>query len=120
MKLLIRNLSRTTSEQALLKLFEEYGKVQSCHLILDKESGESKGFGFVEMPKQGEAKAATKALNGKEMDGNKIRVKKAESKALEKTSDNVVKKDELTSKKKTKAGDTGKFIWKNKVNKNQN
>jgi RNA recognition motif-containing protein len=47
---------------------------------MDKETGSSKGFGFVEMPKQGEAKAAIKVLNGMELDGSKIRVKKAEEK----------------------------------------
>jgi len=48
--------------------------------VLDKQTGNSKGFGFVEMPKQGDAKAAIKNLNGKEIDGSKIRVKKAEPK----------------------------------------
>ncbi|NOQ77667.1 MAG: RNA-binding protein [Methylococcaceae bacterium] len=79
MKLLIRNLSRTTTETELQELFESYGTVQSCSLVMDKETGSSKGFGFVEMPKVGEAKAAMKALNGKDIDGNKIRVKKSES-----------------------------------------
>ena len=80
MKLLVRNLARTTTETALQALFEAHGTVQSCTLVLDKKSGVSKGFGFVEMPKQGEAKAAMKTLNGKGVDGNKIRVKKAEAK----------------------------------------
>ncbi len=77
MKLLIRNLARTTTETALQALFEAHGAVQSCILVMDKQTGISKGFGFVEMPKQGEAKAAIKSLNGKEVDGSKIRVKKA-------------------------------------------
>ena len=59
-------------------MFESFGRVQSCSLVLDKATGYSKGFGFVEMPKPGEAKAAMKNLNGKEVGGNKIRVKKAE------------------------------------------
>ena len=80
MKLLIRNLARTTTEAKLRTLFEAHGTVQSCALVLDKETGSSKGFGFVEMPKQGDAKAAMKNLNNKDIDGNKIRVKKAESK----------------------------------------
>jgi len=79
MKLLIRNLSRTTTEAEVKELFESYGTVQSCSLVIDKEKGSSKGFGFVEMPKVGEAKAAMKSLNGKDVDGNKIRVKKSES-----------------------------------------
>ena len=80
MKLLIRNLARTTTEKELLSLFEPFGTVQSCTLVIDKETGASKGFGFVEMPKQGDAKAAMKSVNGKEIAGNKIRVKKAEAK----------------------------------------
>ncbi len=80
MKLLIRNLGRTTTEAELRTMFEAHGTVQSCNLVMDKVSGSSKGFGFVEMPKQGEAKAAMKNLNGKNIAGNKIRVKKSESK----------------------------------------
>ena len=78
MKLLIRNLARTTTESELKSLFEPFGTVQSCTLVLDKETGQSKGFGFVEMPKQGDAKAAMKSINGKEIAGSKLRVKKAE------------------------------------------
>ncbi len=80
MKILIRNLSRETTEDAIRRLFSEYGSIQSCNLVLDKESGESKGFGFIEMPKANEAKAAIKSLNYKTIDGSKIRVKKAEDK----------------------------------------
>lgn len=79
MKLLIRNLSRDTTEAELRSLFEQYGSVQSCTLVMDKETGTSKGFGFVEMPKQGDAKVAMKNLNGKDIAGSKIRVKKAEN-----------------------------------------
>lgn len=80
MKLLIRNLARSTTEAELRALFESHGTVQSCNLVLDSETGKSKGFGFVEMPKQGEAKAAMKTLNGQDIAGNRIRVKKAEPK----------------------------------------
>ncbi|MFI3155711.1 MAG: RNA-binding protein [Methylococcaceae bacterium] len=78
MKLLIRNLARTTTEEELRAMFEAHGTVQSCTLVIDKETGISKGFGFVEMPKPGEAKAAVNTLNGKDVAGSKIRVKKAE------------------------------------------
>ena len=78
MKLLIRNLARATTEQELRSLFEAFGSVQSCSLVVDAKSGGSKGFGFIEMPKPGEAKAAMKNLNGKDVAGNNIRVKKAE------------------------------------------
>lgn len=78
MKILIRNLPRTLSETSLNELFEAHGDVQSCNLILDQKTGESKGFGFVEIAKVVDAKAAIQALNGKPINGNKIRVKKAE------------------------------------------
>lgn len=83
MKLLIRNLDRLTTEEELKSLFQEFGTVQSCNLVIDEDSGASKGFGFVEMPKVGEAKAAVKNLNNKIIGSNKIRVKKAEDKSVQ-------------------------------------
>jgi len=80
MKLLVRNLAKATTEAKLLSLFKEHGNIQSCNLVLDKETGASKGFAFIEMPKVGEAKAAIKQLNGYKLAGNIIRVKKAEVK----------------------------------------
>ena len=80
MKILIRNIARLTTEAELLALFKPHGAVQSCSLVVDKDTGRSKGFGFVEMPKPGEAKAAIQALNGKAISGVKMRVKKAEAK----------------------------------------
>jgi RNA recognition motif-containing protein len=80
MKLLIRNLARGTTEAEVRSLFEAYGAVQSCTLVTDTKTGISKGFGFVEMPRPGDAKAAMKHLNGLDLEGNKIRVKKAETK----------------------------------------
>lgn len=78
MKLLIRNLARSTTEAEIREMFEAYGRVQSCTLVMDPKCGMSKGFGFVEMPKPGQAKAAMKNLNGTMVAGNRIRVKKAE------------------------------------------
>ncbi len=80
MKLIIRNLARSTTEDEVKTLFQEYGAVQSCDLVLDKTTGGSKGFAFVEMPKAGEAKVAVKNLNNKNVADNNIRVKKAEDK----------------------------------------
>ena len=77
MKLLIRDLSRQTTEDTLRGLLEPFGKVQYCTLVMDAKTGASKGFGFAEMPLAGEAKAAMKALNGTLVDGRIIRVKKA-------------------------------------------
>ena len=80
MKLLIRNLDRLTTEEELKGLFQAFGAVQSCNLVIDRDSGESKGFGFIEMPKSGEAKIAIKNLNNKTIGSIQIRVKKAEDK----------------------------------------
>jgi len=80
MKLIIRNLARSTTEEEVKALFQEYGTVQSCDLVSDKATGGSKGFAFVEMPKPGEAKVAMKNVNNMTVANNKIRVKKAESK----------------------------------------
>jgi RNA recognition motif-containing protein len=78
MKILVRNLSRETTQAELLALFRAYGDVQYCNLVMDKVTGKTKGFGFVEMPRAGEARAAIKSLNYQEVGGNRIRVKKAE------------------------------------------
>ena len=80
MKLLVRNLDRLTTEEELKVLFQEFCVVQSSTLVIDRDSGASKGFGFIEMPKSGEAKAAIKNLNNRTVGSNKIRVKKAEDK----------------------------------------
>jgi len=81
MKLLIRNLDRNTTEQELKALFLEFGMVQSCTLVVDKVTGGSKGFAFVQMPKPGEARAAMKGLNNRKVGERTIRVKKAEATA---------------------------------------
>lgn len=78
MKLLVRNLARTTTEQDIRKLFSEHGKVTECTLVLDQETGISKGFAFVEMPDVSEAKAAITALNLTSVAKSKIRVKTAQ------------------------------------------
>jgi RNA recognition motif-containing protein len=77
MKLLIRNIDRSTTEEELKVLFVAYGTVQYCDLVLDKTTGSSKGFAFVEMPNLGEAKVAIKNLNNNTVGNSNIRVKKA-------------------------------------------
>jgi len=77
MKLIILNIARSITKEELKALFEEYGDVQSCDLVLDKSTGGSKGFGFVEMPNLEEANIAIKSLNNKKIATKKIRVKKA-------------------------------------------
>ena len=79
MKLIILNLARSTTKKQLKKLFEEYGSVESCDLVLDKSTGKSKGFGFVEMPKPEEAELAIKNLNNKNVANKKIRVKEVDA-----------------------------------------
>ncbi|MBD0787270.1 RNA-binding protein [Vibrio sp. Y2-5] len=78
MKLLVRNLARTTTEQDIRKLFSEHGTVTECTLVLDQETGISKGFAFVEMPDASEAKVAIAALNLTNVAKSKIRVKTAQ------------------------------------------
>ncbi len=83
MKILIRNINKETTESSLQEVFEAYGSVQYCTLIMDTETGKHKGFGFIEMPKVGEAKAAIVNLNNTMLDGSSIRVKRAIPKELE-------------------------------------
>jgi RNA recognition motif-containing protein len=77
MKLYVGNLSYEITEQDLQQMFEQFGQVGSANIIKDKYSGQSKGFGFVEMDAQAEAQAAIEALNGKEMKGRAIIVNEA-------------------------------------------
>lgn len=78
MKLLVRNLARTTTEKEIHELFAAHGTVESCDLVLDKATGQSKGFAFVEMPDEAEAKTALKALHESKVAKSKIRVKEAQ------------------------------------------
>lgn len=75
MKILVRNLDRDTIEHDVRKLFLGYGRVVECTLVLDQETGKSKGFAFVDMPNEDEAKVAIKELNLTMFKGSKIRVK---------------------------------------------
>jgi len=76
-KLYIGNLNYATDEAAIRKMFEPHGEVVSLNLITDKYTGQSKGFGFVEMASDEAAKAAIAALNGQQIDGRAIRVNEA-------------------------------------------
>jgi RNA recognition motif-containing protein len=71
------SLSREVTEDDLRGAFEEFGKVESVKIIKDKFSGESRGFGFVEMPAKAEAESAITGLNGKELKGQTIVVNEA-------------------------------------------
>ena len=76
-KLYIGNLNYSTDEASIRKMFEPHGEVVSLNLITDKYTGQSKGFGFVEMASDEAAKAAIAALNGQQIDGRAIRVNEA-------------------------------------------
>jgi RNA recognition motif-containing protein len=79
-KLYVGNLSYGMTESTLRSLFERYGAVKSVKLITDRDTGGSKGFGFVEMPHDVEAQRAITALDGKEIDGRTLKVNEARSK----------------------------------------
>lgn len=79
MKLLVRNLSRSTTEQEIRILFSNHGSVTDCSLVLDQETGKSKGFAFVEMPNETEAKSAISTLHESRVAKNRIRVKIAQN-----------------------------------------
>jgi len=77
MNIYVSNLSHNVTEAELKALFEEYGRVGSTVVIKDKVSGESRGFGFVDMPSKTEAMTAIQALNGHDVSGRKLTVKEA-------------------------------------------
>jgi len=80
MNVYVGNLSYDLSEDDLKTAFEEYGEVSSAKIIFDRYSGRSKGFGFVEMSSDDEAKAAIEALSGKELGGRTLVVNEARPK----------------------------------------
>ena len=84
MKIYVGNLSYTVQESDLDTAFGEYGEVASVSLITDRQSGQSKGFGFLEMPNNSEADKALKALNGTPFMGRPLKANQAEVKKTEK------------------------------------
>jgi RNA recognition motif-containing protein len=78
MNIFVAKLNFSTQSEGLREAFEQFGEVESANVIMDRDSGRSKGFGFVEMPNDGEAQAAITALDGTDLDGSTIVVKKAE------------------------------------------
>ncbi len=77
MNIYVGNLSYSTNDDQLRSYFEEYGVVDSARVIMDRDSGRSKGFGFVEMSNANEANAAIEALNGREVEGRSLTVNEA-------------------------------------------
>ena len=80
MKLYVGNLSFSMTDADLQTLFEQYGAVQSAQIIMDRDTGRSKGFGFIEMSNSQEAQAAITALNNQEISGRKLTVNEARPK----------------------------------------
>ena len=77
MNIYVGNLSRETTEKDLREAFEVFGQVASVKIITDKYTGESRGFGFVEMPTKTEGESAITGLNDKELRGRTLRVNEA-------------------------------------------
>lgn len=77
MNIYVGNLSRDMDEKELQEAFEAFGEVTSAKIIKDRFTGESRGFGFVEMPKKDEGEAAIAGLNGQELNGRNITANEA-------------------------------------------
>ncbi len=77
MNIYVGNLAKETTEEQLKQAFEPYGQIGAVSIIKDKFSGESRGFGFVEMPSKEEGQAAITALNGKDVGGRTLKVNEA-------------------------------------------
>ena len=81
MNIYVGNLSHETTEDDLRQAFEAFGQVESASVVKDRFSGESRGFGFVEMPSRTEAQAAIEEMNGKDLQGRALNVNEARPKA---------------------------------------
>src|SRR5438067_13758275 len=79
-RLYVGNLTYGTTDAALRQMFEAHGTVTSAQVIMDRDTGRSKGFGFVEMANDDEAQAAITALNGQQVDGRALTVNEARPK----------------------------------------
>jgi len=77
MNIYVGNLSYDATDEIIKKAFESFGEVNSAQVIKDKYTGQSRGFGFVEMPVQSQAETAIKSLNGKELQGKEMSVNEA-------------------------------------------
>ena len=77
MNIYVGNISFETSEDNLKTIFEEYGEVTSVKIVMDRETGRSRGFGFIEMSDDGQGRTAITEVNGKEFNGRNLRVNEA-------------------------------------------
>jgi len=85
MNIYIGQLPYSITEEELREMFLQYGEVSSLNLVMDRYSGQSKGFGFIEMPNNSEADQAIKGLNKSMMKGREIKVNQAEERRKKKT-----------------------------------
>ncbi len=76
-KIYVGNLSYSTSDESLSTLFSQFGSVESARIVMDRETGRSKGFAFVEMSSETEAQSAIEKLNGQDQDGRALNVSEA-------------------------------------------
>ncbi len=83
MKIYVGNLSYTTENEGLRAAFEQFGAVTSAEVVFDRNTNRSRGFGFVEMSNDDEAKAAIEGLNSKDLDGRPIKVNEAKPRSTE-------------------------------------
>lgn len=81
MNIFVGNLSREVKDDDLRNLFETFGEIASVNVVRDKFSGESRGFGFVEMPAKASAQSAITGLNGKELKGRTLNVNEARARS---------------------------------------
>jgi len=81
MNIYVGNLDYGTTNQSLQEIFAEFGNVENVNIVTDRETGRSKGFGFVEMTEKNEGIKAISKLNGKEINGREIKVNEAQSKS---------------------------------------
>ena len=111
MIILIRNIDRSITEEEVRKLLEAHGKVRTFDLVMDKETGKSKGFGFADMADLDQAAKAIKALDGLQLGVLKLRVKRAAASSLLKPDQprpKVQAKKEFFARKKARPGEPGK------------
>ena len=80
MKIYVGNLNFSTSEDALRDAFAAHGDVEEAAIVTDRDTGRPRGFGFVTMPDDGQARAAIEALNGQDLDGRPLNVNEARPK----------------------------------------
>ncbi len=77
-RLYVGNLSYDSNKESLRAAFSQFGEVTDVHIVTDRETGQSRGFGFVTMSSQSEADTAMQSMNGAELDGRRLRVNEAE------------------------------------------